>query len=126
MARSVFSMIESPLHIKFSALYKTLGLIEFKPRSMREAIKQVKKQTPDFLVADFIYGYGNNYAGANLGNLDVLLSSMQRYSPATRVIVLVQKDELQYAEKLAQLFPIYRTFAYPLSPLQIEEALKVL
>jgi len=43
------------------------------------------------VVAEFFYGFGNNYAGANLGNLDVFLASLQKYAPEARVIVLVKK-----------------------------------
>ncbi len=119
----LFSIIESPQHPNFGALYARLGIEEIKPRSVRDAIKQLKRQKPDCLVADFIYGYGNNYAGVNVCNLDVLLSSLQKYSPDTRVIVLAQKQEQQYVAKLGELFTLHHVLVYPVSEQQIEDVL---
>ena len=56
---------------------------------MRKAIQGLSEQRPDYVVAEFFYGYGNNYAGANLGNLDVFLASLQKYAPRAQVIVMV-------------------------------------
>lgn len=122
-ANYLFSIIESPQHPKFGSLYAGLGFEEVKPRSVRDAIKQLRKQQPSYLVADFIYGYGNNYAGVNICNLDVLLSSLQKYSPDTLVIVLAQREEQRYVTKLGELFPLHRVLFYPVSDTQIEDAL---
>ena len=89
----LFSVIESPVHPNFSNLYQGLGIQEVRLSSIRKALAQLKKQQPDYIVAEFFYGYGNNYAGVNISNLDVLLSSLQKYAPAARVIVLVDKAE---------------------------------
>lgn len=122
-ANTLFSIMESPQHPNFGALYARLGIEEVKPRSVRDAIKQLKNKKPSYLVADFIYGYGNNYAGVNICNLDVLLSSLQKYSVDTRVIVLAQKEEQPYVTKLGELFPLHRVLFYPVSETQIENAL---
>lgn len=115
----ILSVVESPAHPNFSALYKRLGFDEIKLNSQRKAIGQLKKSKPEFVVAEFNYGYANNYAGVNVSNLDTLLSSLRRYSPETRVIVLVEKRELQYVSKLADLFPLYCTLTLPVSPQQM-------
>ena len=109
----LFSIIESPLHPDFSALYRQLDIEESKFSSMRKAISALKTQTPDLVVAEFIYGYGNNYAGVNVCNLDVFLYSLQKYSSATRIIVLVEQREYQYVDKLAALFPLHAVLPYP-------------
>ena len=77
----IFSIIESPIHPNFSNLYQSLNFEDIRLGSMRKAIAQLKKQKPDFVVAEFFYGYGNNYAGVNLSNLDVFLCSLQKYAP---------------------------------------------
>ncbi len=64
-------------------------------------------------MAEFFYGYGNNYAGVNISNLDVLLSSLQKYAPHARVIVMVDKSEYRYVEPLTQLFPLHAVFSLP-------------
>jgi hypothetical protein len=119
-ASNLFSIVESPLHPDFSALYQRLGIAESKFSSMRKAISALRMQTPDLVVAEFIYGYGNNYAGVNVCNLDVFLYSLQKYSGNTGIIVLVDKSEFQYVEKLAALFPLHAVLQYPVREQDIE------
>ena len=121
--RSLFSVIESSGHPNFSGLYRRLEIDEVKLTSTRKTISQLKKQTPDFLVAEFFYGYGNNYAGVNISNLDVLLSTLQKSSRQTRVIVLVDKSERQYVDKLNELFPLHAVLTLPVQQAQMEAAL---
>ena len=84
--KTLLSIIESPLHADFSALYQSLGINERRVTSMRKAIAELKKFQPDFIVCEFFYGYGNNYAGVNVSNLDVMLASLPKYSPDSRTL----------------------------------------
>ena len=84
----LYSIIETPAHPDLSALYQKLGIRQLRLPSQRKAIAQLKRQTPDWVVAEFLYGYGNNYAGVNISNLDVFLHSQRKYAPTARVIVL--------------------------------------
>ncbi|MGB5259800.1 MAG: hypothetical protein WBO34_04670 [Gammaproteobacteria bacterium] len=119
----LFSIIESPAHRDFSALYRRLGIEEHKLGSMRKAISALKETVPDFVVAEFIYGYGNNYAGVNVCNLDVFLYSLQKYTHETRIIVLVDRSELQHVDKLAALFTLHAVLPLPVSEQDLEQAL---
>lgn len=119
-ARTLFSLVESPVHPDFSALYQRLGIEENRFSSMRKAISALKTRAPDLVVAEFMYGYGNNYAGVNVCNLDVFLYSLQKYSRDTGIIVLVEKHEHQYVDKLAALFPLHAVLTYPVSEQDIE------
>ena len=123
-AATLFSILESPGHPNFSGLYKRLGLHETRFSSMRHALQALKTQQPDFIVAEFFYGYGNNYAGVNISNLDVMLYSLQKYAPQARVIVLVEKDQRQHVDKLNEIVPLYAVLQYPVQEAQIEALLK--
>jgi len=122
-SKSLFSIIESPAHPNFSALYDKLEIEETKITSMRKAISALKKQQPDFIVAEFFYGYGNNYAGVNISNLDVLLYSLQKYSADSKVIVLVDKNEHQYVNKLNDIIKLHDVLKYPVTADQIQKSL---
>lgn len=125
MATSVlYSIVESAGHPDFSGLYRRLGLRELRFGTMRKAIGALKTHKPDVVVAEFFYGYGNNYAGANVGNLDVFLSSLQKYAPEARVIVLVDKTERQHLSKVEALFPIAAVLEQPVEGAQLERLLK--
>ena len=119
----LFSIVESPMHPDFSRLYRRLGIRELRPGSMRKAISQLKKDKPDFVVAEFFYGYGNNYAGVNVSNLDVFLYSLQKEAPEARTIVLVDKSERQYVDKLAALFDLHAVLQHPVEEQAIEAVL---
>ena len=112
------------MHPDFSALYERLGIKESKFSSMRKAISALKTQTPDLVVAEFIYGYGNNYAGVNVCNLDVFLYSLQKYARDPSIIVLVDRHEAQYVEKLAALFPLHAVLRQPVCEQDIEPVLR--
>ena len=90
---------------------------------MRKAIAALKKQQPDYIVAEFFYGYGNNYAGVNISNLDVLLYSLQKYSEHTRVIVLVDKSEFKYADKLNEIIKLHDILKFPINKEQLQKSL---
>ncbi len=92
---------------------------EVKFNSMRKAIAHLKKQAPDFLVAEFSYGYSSNYAGANISNLDVLLASLRKYAPQARVIVMTDKSQRQYVGLLADRFPLYAVLQFPIREQEI-------
>ena len=119
----LFSVIESPCHPNLSDLYRRLGIREERLGSQRKAIQALKRLTPDFVVAEFFYGFGNNYAGANLSNLDTLLASLQRYAPQARVIVLVDKAQSAHVDALAGLYPLHGVLVRPVHPADIEPLL---
>jgi hypothetical protein len=121
---TVLSVVESPSHPNLSGLYRRLGLREIKTGSVRNALRELKRQQPDFVIAEFFYGYGNNYAGVNISNLDVLLSSLPKYAPQARVIVMVDKSERQYVDKLNDVFPLSAVLVQPVGEAQIEALLR--
>ena len=121
--KTLFSIIESSAHPNATEFYKSLGIQETKFNSMRKAIAALKKQQPDFIVAEFFYGYGNNYAGVNISNLDVMLYSLQRYSEHTKVIVLVDKEERKYVDKLNTIIKLHDVFINPVSIKQMQDSL---
>ena len=121
--RVLFSIVESPMHPDFSRLYRQLGIRELRLGSMRKAISQLKKDRPDYVVAEFFYGYGNNYAGVNVSNLDVFLYSLQKTAPDARTIVMLDKSERQYIEKLTAILPVHAVLQHPVSEQDIEAVL---
>ncbi len=124
MSGLVFSIIESPSHPLLTPLYRKKGFDEQRFNTLRKAIGALKKQQPDYVVAEFFYGYGNNYAGANISNLDVFLRSLQKYSPKSKVIVLVSAAEMTFVDKLTELFPLHAILSQPLNLNELERVLE--
>ncbi|WP_456446501.1 hypothetical protein [Thiolapillus sp.] len=109
----IYSIIETAAHPNFSSLYRQLGMEEQRFTNMRKVMAALKKQAPDYIVAEFIYGYSNNYAGVNISNLDVLLYSLQKYAPQCRVIVFCDKEEQEHTDKLREIFPLHGVLLRP-------------
>ena len=121
--RTLYSIIESPLFPDMFDLCQALQINELRFDSMRKAISQLRTDKPDIVLGEFVYGYGNNYAGVNVSNLDVFLYSLQKYAPEARVIVVVEKAERQYVDKLAALFSLHAVLTLPAAPDRLKVAL---
>lgn len=120
----LYSIIESPAHPDLSSLYRSLGLEEVKLTSQRKAINQLKRRPPDWVVAEFFYGFGNNYAGVNVSNLDVFLHSLRKYAPQARVVVLAASRDLAHVNKLTELFDIHAVLRLPLDRQALVQAIQ--
>lgn len=120
----LYSIIESPTHPRFSDLYRERGIDEIQFGFMRKAIAELKRTPPDFVVAEFFYGYGNNYAGVNVSNLDVFLHSLKKYAPDARVIVLVDKQDAGHVDKLPAALAPDHVLVQPVKPAQLAECLQ--
>jgi len=120
----IYSIIETAAHPNFSSLYRQLGMEEQRFTNMRKVMAALKKRAPDYIVAEFIYGYSNNYAGVNISNLDVLLYSLQKYAPQCRVIVFCDKEEQQHTDKLREIFPLHGVLVRPVQQRELSELLR--
>ncbi len=121
--KTLFSIIESPAHPDFSTLYKKLGIRDIRLNSVRKANAELKKQLPDIVVAEFIYAYGSNYSGVHISNLDVFLVSLLKFKARARVIVMVDKSERQYVDKLNEIYPLDTVLVQPVHTSQMEALL---
>jgi hypothetical protein len=122
--QTLFSLIESPFHPDFSTLYQKLGIASERFDSARNLHRALQKQPPDFFVGEFIYGWGNNYAGANISNLDVTIRTLQRFAPQAKVIVFMHPREEPHLGKLLELFPVHAVLQYPVSEQAMQAALQ--
>ncbi|MBD3811974.1 hypothetical protein [Thiobacillus sp.] len=121
---ALYSLIESPFHPDFGALYARLDITAERFTSARNLHRALQKQPPDFFVGEFVYGWGNNYAGANVSNLDVTIRTLQRFAPQAKVIVFMHPREEDHIGKLLELFPIHAVLAYPVSEQAMQAALQ--
>jgi hypothetical protein len=121
----LFSIVASPLHPKLMRIAADSHIDYQVFTSERKAIKRLKKQRPDVIVADFVYGYGNDYAGITISNLDVLLYSLQKEAPGATLIVLAEKEEIQHVSKLEKIFPPFQVLSYPVTENDISATLEL-
>lgn len=121
--KTIYSIIASPLFPDLTDLCQEKQFKEFRFDSTRKAISQLRQSKPDIVIGEFVYGYGNNYAGVNVSNLDVFLYSLQKYAPEAKVIVLVEKSERKYVDKLAAIFKLDTIILLPVDRNALTEVL---
>ena len=122
----VISIIESMMFPDFGALYQRKDLTELRVNSIRKATALVKKQPADFIVVEFFYAYSTNYSGIYKSNIEGLLVSLIKYSPNTKVIVLVKKKEMQFINVLKAVdYPLHGVLQLPTTPTQMESLLDI-
>lgn len=120
----LYSLLESPLACRFPDLYRELGIEEERFPSARNLHRALKQRVPDYFVGEFVYGWGNNYAGANVSNLDVTLRTLQPVAPRARIIIVMQPGEAAHVDKLLALFPVHAVLTYPVTEAQMRAALQ--
>lgn len=113
--KTLFALVQSPLPPFLPSLFQELGIDARRFDSARNLHRELQKQAPDFFLGEFIYGWGNDYAGATVSNLDVTLRTLQCVAPQAKIIVLMQAREEAHIGKLLQLFAIHATLKFPIT-----------
>ncbi|MDC0390929.1 hypothetical protein OAM64_05000 [Candidatus Thioglobus sp.] len=123
----VVTVVESPFFPDFSDLYQHKGLVESRVDSIRKAISVIKKQPVAYIVVEFFYAYSTNYSGIYKSNIEVLLVSLRKYSPNTKVIVLSKKSEIKFINVLEAVdYPLHGVLQLPVTSLApMEELLNI-
>jgi len=119
----IFSVAEAPSFPNLSGLCKKLNIEQQLYTTTRKAMTALKKCSPDIVVAEFLYGYGSNYAGVNVSNLDVFLYSLQKYAPDAKKIILVKRNERKFVDKLNDIISLDEILTYPIDIHNIEKIL---
>ncbi|MEJ6575986.1 MAG: hypothetical protein QNL23_06115 [Candidatus Thioglobus sp.] len=123
----IVTVVESPFFPDFSDLYQHKGLLESRVDSIRKAISLIKKQPAAYIVVEFFYAYSTNYSGIYKSNIEVLLVSLRKYSPNTKVIVLSKKSEIKFINVLEAVdYPLHGVLQLPVTSLApMEELLNI-
>lgn len=124
--KTLYTLVQSPFAAHFPDLYQALGIVVERFDSARNLHRALQKQPPDFFVEEFVYGWGNDYAGATVSNLDVTLRTLQCVAPKAKIIVLMQASEEAHIGKLLELFSIHAVLKFPVAKEQMRTALQSL
>lgn len=122
--KTLYTLIQSPLPAQLSAVYQELGITAERFDSARNLHRAIQKQPPNFFVGEFIYGWGNDYAGNTVSNLDVTLRTLQAAAPQAKIIVVLQPSEEEHIGKLLDFFTVHAVLKLPVTPEQMRAALQ--
>ncbi len=122
--KTLFTLVESPFSPNFPELYLQLGIQAERFDSARNLHRALQKQAPDFFVGEFVYGWGNDYAGNTVSNLDVTLRTLQSKAPKAKIIVVMQPSEAPHIGKLLEVFPVHAMLKFPVSEAEMRAVLE--
>lgn len=120
----LYTLVNSPLDCRFPELYRELGIEEQRFDSARNLHRALKQRRPDYFIGEFVYGWGNNYAGANVSNLDVTLRTLQPIAPNAKLIIVMRPNEAAHIGKLLELFKVNAVLTYPIGEPALREVLQ--
>jgi hypothetical protein len=120
----LYTLVETPLACQFPGLYQELGIEAARFDSARNLHRALKKQIPDYFVGEFVYAWGNDYAGNTVSNLDVTLRALQAVAPDAKIIIVMRPSEEAHIGKLLELFPVHAVLTYPVDEKKMREALQ--
>jgi hypothetical protein len=122
--KHLYILVTSPFAAHFPDLYAEMDIVAERFDSARNLHRALKKQQPDFFIGEFVYGWANNYAGANVSNLDVTLRTLQAFAPQAKFIVVMQPREEAHIGKLQALFPLHAVLKLPVTEEHMRAALQ--
>jgi hypothetical protein len=122
--KTLYTLTASPLAVHFPDLYRELDIATERFDSARNLHRAVKLQKPDFFVGEFVFAWGNDYAGNTVSNLDVTLRTLQAQAPQAKVIIVMQPNQAPHIDKLLEFFSVNAVLKFPISEDQLRAVLQ--
>ena len=119
--KKLLAVIELGGYPDFSPLYRDAGYEVIIASSMRKALSLLKAESPDIVVAEFIYG---PMYSARISNLESLMAGMQRHTPNARLIVFHDKENTEHLDSLRTRFEIFENLSFPVDQRRLTKALQ--
>lgn len=104
----------------FSDVYTKYGFHVVMENSMRKALRSLKKNKPDVVVAEFNFQSDFRDRTSSLETLMAVLQQMD----GVKVIIFFEKEYLHQFEKLLARFSFHAELSYPIDRSKLEMALQ--
>jgi hypothetical protein len=122
--KTLHTLSASPFALQFHDLFQELDIVATHFDSARNLHRALKEQKPDIFIGEFVYAWGNDYAGNTISNLDVTLRTLQAAAPRAKLIVVMQASEAAHIDKLLALFPVHAALILPCTADALRNVLK--
>ncbi len=103
----------------FSTLINQAGYQVAIETSMRKAMGQLKKNTPNVVIAEF--NFQTDFRDRS-SNLESLMATLQRF-PNVKVIVFYEKEHLAHFKHLQECYDFHCALDFPISEEKLEACL---
>ena len=116
--KTLLSIVELGGYPDFKDIYYQHGLTTERTDSMRKAVKIIKKNTPDIIVAEF--NYQSDFRDRT-SNLETLLAVLQK-KPEIQLIVFYEKEFAHQFKRVTDRFDLKYTLAFPIDEQALSNA----
>lgn len=115
----LLAIVELGGYPDFTSVYQQAGYKVETSRTMRNAIKTLKKLKPSVIVAEF--NFQSDFRDRT-SSLESLLAVVQRM-PGTRVIVFYEEEFATQFQRVSSRFPIHKAITFPIDVEELKVAL---
>jgi len=117
---NLLAIIELGGYPNFTTIYKAQGFTVTVVTSMRKALRHIKQNVPDVVVAEF--NFQSDFRDRT-SNLESLMAVIQPH-PDTKIIVFYEKEYLHQYQKIRTRFDIAYDFEYPVNEADLKSVIK--
>ena len=115
----LLSILELGGYPDFTSLYSSLGYDVVNMQSMRKALKFIKNNRVDVIVAEFNFQSDFRDRTSQLESLMASIAQM----PHVRVVVFYDKEQAHQFKRVTDGFDFLATLTYPIQPQQLQQCL---
>ena len=115
----LLSILELGGYPDFSGLYRSLGFQVEMMQTLRKALKFIKKNRVDVVVAEF--NFQSDFRDRT-SQLESLMASIA-HNPEVKVIVFYDREQSHQFERVTSRFDFYATLSYPIDEKELEKQL---
>ncbi|MFK5894025.1 MAG: hypothetical protein QM504_12460 [Pseudomonadota bacterium] len=108
--KTLLSIVEAGGYPDLCSEYEKLGCQVKQVNSLRKAISFLKKNKPDIVIAE--YNHQTMFRDRT-SSLESLMAVLQ-INPEIRIIVLLEKKDIEYFAKVKSRFTIFDTVFFPI------------
>jgi CheY-like chemotaxis protein len=120
--KTLLSIIELGGYPDFRSIYESHGYAVTVINQMRKALRFLKQQQPDVIVAEF--NFQSDFRDRS-SNLESILALLQRH-PNSRVIVFYDREFEPQFQSLQERFSIHHSQAFPVTEPDAEKFMQTL
>lgn len=120
MTSHLLSIVELGGYPNLAPVYRQAGFRVSQVATMRKALKQLKQDPPQVIVAEF--NVQPDFR-ERTSNLESLLATVQGLPEKPRVLVLFEIQDQAQLDKLRERFDFFQPLAFPITPEVMAHAL---
>ena len=117
--KSILIIMERGGYPNFSTIFNKAGYQVTIESTMRKALSQLKKNTPNIVIAEF--NFQTDFRDRS-SSLESLMATLQRF-PSVKVIVFYEKEYVTHFNRLRERYDFQCALDFPISEKNLEDCI---